>query len=110
MLKKIFGHSILYTIANHLPLVANIIILPIITPYLTKIDYGIYGLTYAYLGGLSAFSLLGIHVLLQNSYFKINRDYKELKFFLTAKLNRLAVGDYFWRLVSCLPFLCTTVL
>lgn len=78
MLKKIFGHSILYTIANHLPLVANIIILPLITPYLTKMDYGIYGLTYAYLGGLSAFSLLGIHVLLQNSFFKIKKDYKEL--------------------------------
>ena len=70
MLRKIFGHSFLYTIANHLPLIANIVILPIITPFLTKFDYGIYGLTYAYLGGFSAFSLLGIHVLLQNSFFK----------------------------------------
>lgn len=78
MIKKIFGHSSLYTIANHLPLFANIIILPIITPYLTKYDYGIYGLTFAYLGGLSAFSMLGIQVLLQNSFFKKNEFYKEL--------------------------------
>ena len=59
MLRKIFGHSVLYTIANHLPLIANIIILPIITPFLTKFDYGIYGLTYAYLGGFSAFFFAG---------------------------------------------------
>lgn len=78
MLRKIFGHSVLYTIANHLPLIANIIILPIITPFLTKFDYGIYGLTYAYLGGFSAFSLLGIHVLLQNSFFKIKKQYKQI--------------------------------
>ena len=78
MLRKIFGHSFLYTIANHLPLIANIVILPIITPFLTKFDYGIYGLTYAYLGGFSAFSLLGIHVLLQNSFFKKKKQYKQL--------------------------------
>ena len=78
MIKKIFSHSSLYTVANHLPIFANIIILPIITPYLTKEDYGIYGLTFAYLGGLSAFSMLGIHVLLQNSFFKKNEFFKEL--------------------------------
>ena len=70
MLKKIFGHSFLYTIANNVPLLANFIILPIITPFLTREDYGIYGLTYAYIGFLSSFSMLGIHILLQNEYFK----------------------------------------
>lgn len=78
MLKKIFGHSILYSFANHLPLIANILILPLITPFLTKEDYGIYGLTFAYLGGLSAFSMLGIHVSLQNSFFKKKEIFKEL--------------------------------
>ncbi len=101
MLKKIFGHSILYTIANHLPLVANIIILPIITPYLTKIDYGIYGLTYAYLGGLSAFSLLGIQVLLQNSYFKINRDYKKL---WSKYLGMLLIWRVFYSIIVLILF------
>ena len=67
MLRKIFGHSVLYTIANHLPLIANIIILPIITPFLTKFDYGIYGLTYGD-RGFQLF-LVGIHMLL-NSFLR----------------------------------------
>ncbi len=78
MLKFILGNSILYTFANYLPLLANIIILPIITPYLTTFDYGIYGLVFAYISGLSFLSDLGLTVLFQNSYFKTNENYKEL--------------------------------
>ena len=78
MIKKIFGHSFLYTLANHIPLVANIFILPIITPFLTREDYGIYGLTYAYIGGIQAFSMLGIDILFQNSFFKYKTTYKQL--------------------------------
>jgi len=70
MIKKIFGHSALYTLANNIPLLANLIILPIITPFLNREDYGIYGLLFAYLGAFSIFKNLGIEVAFQNSYFK----------------------------------------
>ena len=60
MIKKIFGHSALYTLANNIPLLANLIILPIITPFLNREDYGIYGLLFAYLG---AFQYLKIWAL-----------------------------------------------
>ena len=75
MLKKIFGHSFLYTIANQIPLLANLIILPIVTPFLTREDYGIYGLLLAYLGAFTAFSTIGIDVLFQNTYFKNKINY-----------------------------------
>ena len=67
MINRIFGHSLLYTLANHVPLIANIVVLPLITPFLTKEDYGIYGLTYAYIGAFHAFSMLGIEVLFSNT-------------------------------------------
>ena len=78
MIKKIFGHSLLYSLANHVPLFANILILPFITPFLTKEDYGIFGLTYAYIGAFNAFSMLGVEALIQNSYFKNKSKFKVL--------------------------------
>ena len=78
MINRIFGHSLLYTLANHVPLIANIVVLPLITPFLTKEDYGIYGLTYAYIGAFHAFSMLGIEVLFSNTFFKNPENYKTI--------------------------------
>jgi O-antigen/teichoic acid export membrane protein len=77
MIKKIFGHSILYTLSNNVPLFSSIIILPIITPYLTIKDYAIYGLLHAYLGGLNSLSNLGMDIHFQNSYFKNKDNYQQ---------------------------------
>lgn len=92
MLKKIFGHSFLYTIANHIPMLANIVILPLITPFLTRDDYAVYGIVLAYLGALQAFSLLGSEVLFQNAYFKEKIKFKSIWSHL---LGALAI----WRIV-----------
>lgn len=91
MLKKIFGHSFLYTIANNVPLLANFIILPIITPFLTSEDYGIYGLLFAYLGAFSIFKNLGFEVSFQNSYFKNKGNFVEIwsKYFTFLLLWRV---------------------
>jgi O-antigen/teichoic acid export membrane protein len=77
MLKKIFKESVLYTFAQQVPLLANIVILPLITPFLTPEDYGMFGLLMAYVQGLSFLADLGFGVLFQNSFFKNNEGYKE---------------------------------
>jgi len=77
MIKKIFKESFLYTFANNAPLLVNIFILPVITPFLTSQDYGIYGLVFAYTAALSALSNLGFIALFQNSFFKEENTYKE---------------------------------
>lgn len=70
MLRKIFQNSIIYTIGPQIPRLAGILVLPLITPYLTSIDYGIYGLITAYLGTLGALADLGMAVVMVNSFYK----------------------------------------
>jgi O-antigen/teichoic acid export membrane protein len=70
MLKKLFSHSFLYAIGPQVPKLANILVLPIITQFLTAADYGIYGTLLAYSGLLSGLKMLGFDVLLVNSFFK----------------------------------------
>jgi len=40
-LNKLFKHTYLYTIGNIIPQIANFILLPVYTAYLTASDYGI---------------------------------------------------------------------
>jgi len=78
MLKKLFSHSIIYGLAPQISAVAGLVALPIITKYLTELDFGIWGLLMAYVGTLQAFSLLGINVVLSNSFFKMPFQHKWL--------------------------------
>jgi O-antigen/teichoic acid export membrane protein len=103
MIKKIFKESFLYTFANHAPLLVNIFILPIITPYLTANDYGIYGLALAYTGALSALANLGFIPLFQNSFFKKNKySTLSMEFSDGAKLRKFfqVNGSYLPIIVS----------
>lgn len=70
MLKKLFSHSFLYAIGPQVPKLANILVLPIITQFLTAEDYGIYGTLLAYSGLLGGLKTMGFEVLLVNSFFK----------------------------------------
>ncbi|MDB4060496.1 oligosaccharide flippase family protein [Vicingaceae bacterium] len=72
MLRKLFSHSFLYAIGPQIPKLANILVLPITTQYLTAVDYGIYGTLLAYSGLLSGLKMLGFDLLLVNSFFKKN--------------------------------------
>jgi O-antigen/teichoic acid export membrane protein len=77
MIKKLFTHTFLYAIGPQIPKLANIIVLPLITPFLTSADYGIYGTVLAYSSLFGGVKTLGIDVLLINSFFKKNawREY-----------------------------------
>ena len=51
------------------------LLLPIITQYLTDVDFGISGTISAYTSAISVFSTLGFGVILQNSFFKNPDNY-----------------------------------
>jgi O-antigen/teichoic acid export membrane protein len=75
MLKKVFSHSLIYGLAPHIPKLANLLILPIITRFLTPVDYGVAGVIEAYSTALSALQTLGLSVVLSNSFFKKKRSF-----------------------------------
>lgn len=76
MIKKLFSHSLIYGIAPQIPKIASVFVLPIITPYLTKLDFGIYGLLTAVTASIAVFSSLGLNVVLNNSFYKSPLQYK----------------------------------
>ena len=53
-------------------------LLPIMTRYLTDVDFGISGTISAYSQAIGAFSTLGLGVVLANSFFKTPLEYKDI--------------------------------
>ena len=76
--KTIIKNSILFTVAPFLPKVINVLLMPIMTMYLTDVDFGISGTISAYSQAIGAFATLGLSVVLLNSFFKIPLEYKQL--------------------------------
>lgn len=78
MIKKIFGDVAIYGIAPIFPKIAGFLVLPLITPFLTKEDFGVYGIIIAYTTLFNIFYFLGAPVSLANSFFKSRQQYKWL--------------------------------
>ena len=74
----IVKNSVLFTIAPLLPRVINVLLMPIMTRYLTDVDFGIAGTISAYTQAIGAFSILGLGVVLLNSFYKTPLEYKGL--------------------------------
>lgn len=72
-IKQIFGKTLAYGIIPKIPTAINMIILPIITPYLTLYDYGIWGIVSAYCSFFTCLAPLGLNMHLSNSYFEIKK-------------------------------------
>ena len=66
MIKKLFTHTFLYAIGPQVPKLANLLVLPVITQYLTPLDYGVYGTLLAYSALIGGVKKLGFDVLLSN--------------------------------------------
>lgn len=98
MLKQIFKHSIIYTFASQVPLFANLIILPLISPKLTQLDYGIFGTVLSYIGALTAFSDLGMIPLFQIAFFK----HEEFKKTWSKYLGFLSIYKLLYAVIICL--------
>jgi O-antigen/teichoic acid export membrane protein len=75
MIKKTIVNTIVYGIGPQIPKFAGIVILPLITPYLTAADFGIFGVIQAYGLALSYLKTLGTDVVLSNVYVKHPRHY-----------------------------------
>ncbi|WP_417371772.1 lipopolysaccharide biosynthesis protein [Gelidibacter japonicus] len=75
-MKKLFTHSLLYGLGPQIPKFAGFFVLPLITPFLTNLDYGIYGVITAYAGLLSMLGELGISVVLVNTFYEYNTNDK----------------------------------
>lgn len=77
MLGSIFKNSVIYTVANQIPMFANLVLLPFMSEFLNKHDYVVYGLVLAWIGAVSVLGNLGFIVLFQNSFFKDKVGFKE---------------------------------
>lgn len=76
MLKKLFSHTAIYGLAPQIPRIVSIFTLPIVTKYLTEIDFGVYGVITAIAGSVAVLGNLGLNVILSNSFFKNPGQYK----------------------------------
>lgn len=70
MLKKLLSHSFLYSLAPQIPKIATLVLMPVITRYLTPTDYGIYGIIMSYLFISTALKDLGFSVVFVNTFYK----------------------------------------
>lgn len=96
MLKKIVSHSFLYAIGPQIPKFVNLLVLPIITQYLTPLDYGVYGTLLAYMGLMQGLKSLGFDVLLVNTFFK-RKNWKNY-------WSRYIGGLYTYNLFFAIPY------
>jgi O-antigen/teichoic acid export membrane protein len=76
MLKKLFSHTAIYGLAPQITLVVNFFTLPIITKDLTATDFGVSGTLTAYTTAISVLAVLGLRVVLVNSFYKSPEQYK----------------------------------
>jgi len=70
MIKKLFTHSLIYSLAPQAPKIAALLLMPIITRHVTAADYGIYGIITSYLFFVTALRDLGFGVVFVNTFYK----------------------------------------
>ena len=76
MLKDLFKGSAIYGLAPFVPRIITVLLLPVMTKYLTSTDYGIIGTITSITMAIQAFQDLGLGVLLTNYFYKCRGHYK----------------------------------
>ncbi len=76
MLKDLFKGSAIYGIAPFIPKILTVLLLPVLTKYLTSTDYGIIGTITSITFAVQAFQDLGLKTLLPNYFYKCRGQYK----------------------------------
>lgn len=76
--RQILANSIWYGIIPKLTVVINLILLPVITPYLTPFDYGIIGIITAYSGLIGLIAILGLNIHLTNSFYVYGSHFRKV--------------------------------
>lgn len=72
-MKRIFGNTLAYGVIPKIPTLINVFLLPVITPFLTLEDYGIWGVVSAYCSFFVSLAPLGLNVHLTNSFFEVKK-------------------------------------
>lgn len=72
---KVFVNSFYYGVVPKLSIFANILVLPLITPFLTTYDYGISGVVFSYTDIFVSIAPLGLNLYLTNSFYEMPRNY-----------------------------------
>jgi O-antigen/teichoic acid export membrane protein len=70
MFKRLIAHSFVYSVGPHLPKLAGLFLLPVLTAYLGPEDYAIFGIGIAYITALSGLRDLGLTQVLVNYYYR----------------------------------------
>ena len=76
MIKELLKGSAIYGIAPFVPRIISVILLPILTRYMTSTDYGIIGTITSITMATQAFQELGLVMLLTNHFYKCRGQYK----------------------------------
>lgn len=74
ILKKAFGFGVMPKLAS----LVNLLLLPLITPFLTPFDYGIWGVITSYSGLFITIAPLGLNLFLTNSYYEYSNHWRVL--------------------------------
>lgn len=78
MIKKLFSNAAIYGLAPQIVKVAQVFILPLTTPFLSPLDYGVAGVITSIVSALSVFQALGLTMILSNAFYKSPRQFKWL--------------------------------
>lgn len=73
--KKISSDTFLYSVLPQLPKLMNFFLLPLTTPYLTTLDFAVFGTVMALVMGFDILKSLGLDIVLMNSFFKTPATY-----------------------------------
>lgn len=77
-IKQIVVNAIWFGVIPKITVLIHVILLPIITPYLTPFDYGIIGIVNSYMSIFILLSVLGLNVHLTNSFYVYGARFREV--------------------------------
>ena len=74
-IKQLLTNIIWYGVIPKITAILSLLLLPLITPFLTLEDYGIMGLINSYKGIALGVATFGLHMHLTNSYFELGKNF-----------------------------------
>ena len=74
-IKQLLTNIISYGVIPKITAILSLLLLPLITPFLTLEDYGIMGLINSYKGIALGVATFGLHMHLTNSYFELGKNF-----------------------------------
>lgn len=74
-IKQLLTNIIWYGVIPKITAILSLLLLPLITPFLTLEDYGVMGLINSYKGIALGIATFGLHMHLTNSYFELGKNF-----------------------------------